>query len=164
MNGGGDFCIARYSYHMSAWCKWWQIKADLLELYCQLRCHVRSKGGYEVGGDLPSFALLSSPSREIFTSLSYLIQMVVLSCLVLMIGVCKISRVISIVIDDDGRCWMITNHPSVYGINSRRVSTIIHYTSTMAGPPEERQKQLIYERERAREAVCKDTLERAEGR
>jgi hypothetical protein len=24
----------------------------------------------------------------------------------------------------------------------------------MAGPPEERQKQLIYERERAREAVC----------
>jgi len=47
------------------------------------------------------------------------------------------------------------NESSKYGINSRRVSTIIHYTSTMAGPPEERQKQLIYERERAREAVCK---------
>ena len=155
--------MARSSYHISAWCKWWQIKADLLELYCQLRCHVRSKGGYEVGGDLPSFALLSSPSRECFTSLSYLTQVSVLSCLVLMNGVCKISRVISVVIDDDGR-WMITSHSSIYGINSRRVSTVIHYTSTMAGPPEERQKQLIYERERAREAVCKDTLKRAEER
>ena len=130
-------------------------EADLLELYCQLRCHVRWKGGYEVGGDLPSFALPSSPSRELFTSRSYPIQMSVLSSLVLMIGVCKISRVISIVVDDDGLCWMITSHPSIYGINSRRVSTIIYYTSTMAGPPEERQKQLIYERERAREAVCK---------
>jgi hypothetical protein len=34
----------------------------------------------------------------------------------------------------------------------------------MAGPPEERQKQLIYERERAREAVCMIVLERAEER
>jgi len=73
------------------------------------------------------------------------------------------SRVISIVVDG-GLCWMITSHPILNGINWRRVSTIIHYTSTMAGPPEERQKQLIYERERAREAVCKTFGERAEGR
>jgi hypothetical protein len=32
-----------------------------------------------VGGDLPSFALLSSPSRECFISLSYLIQTSALS-------------------------------------------------------------------------------------
>jgi len=156
--------MARYSYHMSDCCKWWKIKADLLELYCQLRCHIRSKGGYEVGGDLPSFALPSSPSLGCFASLSYLIQTSVRSGLLLRDGVCKISRVISIVVDDDGLCWMITSHPSIYGINSRRVSAINRYTSTMAGPPEERQKQLIYERERAREAVCKDTLERAEER
>jgi hypothetical protein len=62
------------------------------------------------GGDLPSFALLSSPSRECFTLLSYIIQMSVLSDLILKIEVLDMLGVIRVV--DDGLCWMIT--PSSY--------------------------------------------------
>jgi len=83
-------------------------EADLLELYRQLRWYGRWKGGYRVGGDLPSFALLSSPSRKWFISLSYLIRTSVLSGLISMYK--GVQDVLMIWVIDDGLCWMITSH------------------------------------------------------
>ena len=102
-----------------------------------------------MGGDLPSFALLSSPSRECFLAMQSNTESSVRSDIE--DSVAQDVRVIRVV--DDGLCWTITSHPIIRGINSRRVSTT-NIRIKMAGPPEERQKQLIYERERAREAVC----------
>jgi hypothetical protein len=68
-----------------------------------------------VGGDLPSFALPSSPSRDRVISLSYLIQTNVLSGLILMNKGVQDVRMIGVV--DDGLCWMITSHAIIRGIN-----------------------------------------------
>jgi hypothetical protein len=66
-----------------------------------------------VGGDLPSFALLSSPSRKCFISLSYLIliQTNVLSGSDIRDWSAQGVRMIGVI--DDGLCWMITSHPII---------------------------------------------------
>jgi hypothetical protein len=64
-----------------------------------------------VGGDLPSFALLSSPSWEYFISLSYLTQTNVLSGPEIKDWSVQGVRMIGVI--DDGLCWMITSHPVI---------------------------------------------------
>jgi hypothetical protein len=49
---------------------------------------------------------------------------------------------------------MITSHHPRNQFRDVFQPSFIPQVREMAGPPEERQKQLIYERERAREAVC----------
>jgi hypothetical protein len=63
------------------------------------------------------------------------------------------------VLDDNQSC----HHPRNQFRDVFQLSFIPQVTE-MAGPPEERQKQLIYERERAREAVCMILVERTEER
>ena len=80
-----------------------------------------------MGGDLPSFALLSSPSREYFISLSYLTQTNVLSGPEIKDWSVQGVRMIGVI--DDGLCWMITSHPIIRGINLETCFNY-HYTSS----------------------------------
>lgn len=66
-----------------------------------------------MGGDLPSFALLSSPSRECFLAMRSNTESSVRSDT--KDSVAQDVRMVRVV--DDGRWWTITSHPIIRGIN-----------------------------------------------
>jgi len=66
-----------------------------------------------VGGDLPSFALLSSPSRKCFLAMQSNTESSVRSDT--KDSVAQDVRMVRVV--DDGLCWTTTSHPIIRGIN-----------------------------------------------
>ena len=86
MNGGGAFCIARYSYISSVWSResmrkltFWSYIVSFIGPVVQEECRWKVH--------IPSFALLSSPSCRIFELLTQM--------------TCKMKRYVAELVADD---------------------------------------------------------------